>query len=213
MAEDLIWMSEEPDAEPLTTRSITMRCFDDGDQLEVLGRLTDSRDPSKVIAPGGVIHDMELRMKVDPSTFLVTAAKATMRAHPHVDCSDIEPAFEQLVGLSVMRGYNKKVQELLGRSRGCSHLEFLARAMGPVVIQGVTTRMAGAPGEAADPSEVRERVWLKDTCHMWSDDGPAPVKISLGWRPGTISPVPRVEWFAAQAAVAAQETETQGADT
>ena len=39
-------------------------------------------------------------------------------------------------------GLFRAVQERFGRERGCSHLEFLARAIGPVVIQGFTSSAA-----------------------------------------------------------------------
>ena len=65
-----------------------------------------------------------------------------MKTFPHAECTDIEPSFRDLIGLSVARGYSGAVQERFGRQRGCSHLEFLARAIGPVVVQGITSSAA-----------------------------------------------------------------------
>ena len=191
--EPISWLSDEI-AEPVNTRAITMSCYPDGDLLEVVGRLTDTRSQATQLGPDGIMHDMELRLKVDRSDFTIIAVRAQLFAHPHEDCRDIEGAFQQLVGLSVMRGYTKNVQELLGRERGCSHLEFLARAMGPVVIQGATSLAAQARLEAGDvDADHVPGPWMKNTCHIWAENGPAEVKLKLGWRPGSIYPVPRVE--------------------
>jgi len=198
MENSITWVSDRDDASPINSRQISMRCYEDGESVEVVGRLTDTRHWASILGPEGVIHDMELRLKVELATFTVTAVKAAMYAHPHEECSDIVGAFQQLVGISVMRGYTKKVQELLGRERGCSHLEFMARAVGPVVIQAATSvatrnRLETDPGGEHTPGP-----WMKNTCHIWAEDGPAPVKLSLGWRPGTVYPVPRVETIRAQ---------------
>jgi hypothetical protein len=110
-----------------------------------------------------------------------------MRTFPHAECPTIEPSFSDLVGLSVSRGYSSAVQERFGRQRGCSHLEFLARALGPIVIQAVTSSAArrievgdGEPtiGEGGLP-------WLTNTCHLWAEDGIGMQKVAAGWRPGT----------------------------
>ena len=69
----------------------------------------------------------------------IVDAVADMKTFPHAECTEIEPNFRDLIGLSVGRGYSSAVQERFGRQRGCSHLEFLARAIGPVVVQGITS--------------------------------------------------------------------------
>ena len=51
---------------------------------------------------------MELRLKVARGSYTITAVKATMFSHPHEDCADIESAFDQLIGLSIMRGYTRR---------------------------------------------------------------------------------------------------------
>jgi len=188
------WVCDDESAEPLTTRTITMSCFADGEHLEVRGHLSDVRAPGPILGSAGQVHDMELCLKVDAQSLVITAVRATMRVHPHFECSDIEPAFQQLVGVSVARGYNRRVQELLGRTKGCTHLEFLARALGTVVIQGKSVNGKSPKGTGMPPG-ARDGGWLTNTCHVWAEDGVAPVKLRLGWVPGTIYPVPRLETY------------------
>ena len=187
------WICDQPDASPINGRAITMHCYEGDDYLEAVGRLTDTRHWASVLGPEGIIHDMELRLRITRDEFTITHVKATMFAHPHAECSDIEQAFQQLVGVSVMRGYTRTVQELLGRERGCSHLEFMARALGPVVIQAATSLIAKARMAAGPDEEHKPGPWMRNTCHIWADGGPAPTKLEMGWKPGTIYPVPRVE--------------------
>ena len=101
------------------------------------------------------------------------------------ECPAIEDSFAGLVGLSVSRGYTSAVQERFGRQRGCSHLEFLARALGPVVIQALTA--AGArrieEGVVQEPLGESGLSWLTNTCHIWADEGIGSEKLAAGWRP------------------------------
>ena len=81
-------------------------------------------------------------MRIDDLT--ITEAVAEMHTFPHTECPGIAPAFAGLVGLSVARGYTREVQARFGGPQGCTHLEQLARSLGPVVVQAVTSRRARA---------------------------------------------------------------------
>ena len=72
------------------------------------------------------------------------------------------------------RGYTSAVQERFGRQRGCSHLEFLARAIGPVVVQGLTSSAAWEveKGDGEHPMREGGFGFLANTCHIWTEDGP-----------------------------------------
>jgi hypothetical protein len=90
-----------------------------------------------------------------------------------------------LIGLSVARGYTSAVQERFGRERGCSHLEFLARAIGPAVVQSVTSASAQQfEAGGAYPDGGRALSFLANTCHVFIENGPGSQKIDAGWRPG-----------------------------
>jgi hypothetical protein len=125
----------------------------------------------------------------------ITDAVADMKTFPHVECTDIEPKFSELIGLSVARGYTSAVQERFGRERGCSHLEFLARAIGPAVVQSVTSAAAQQFEKGgAYPDGGRALSFLANTCHVFIDNGPGSQKIDAGWRPGMFGlyPAPAV---------------------
>lgn len=175
-------------AVPLHRRSIDYRAYADGEDLVVVGHLTDSRPWAEDGRAVATVHDMELRVRVTDMT--ITGATAEMLTYPHTECPTIETAFVGLVGLNVARGYTREVQALFGGPRGCTHLEHLARSLGPVVIQSVTSRRAlsVSEGESEDllaGAGGTGSPWARNSCHIWAEDGIADQKLAAGWRPGT----------------------------
>ncbi len=178
-------------AVPLHRRSLEFEAFDMGSDLLVVGRLSDARPWAEERSDVGTVHDMELRVTVGLDDMVVTEAVAHMHAFPHSECPMIEAAFAGLAGLSVSRGFTRQVQERLGGPRGCSHLEQLARALGPVVIQAVTSRraLAVSRGETRDLISGVSSPWAVNSCHIWAEGGVAEQKLAAGWRPG-VGPYP-----------------------
>jgi hypothetical protein len=165
------------------------------DHFVVVGTLHDERPWAGGDYGPRDLHGMELGVVVRRADMRIVDAAADMKTFPHAECTDIEPAFSDLIGLSVARGYSNAVQERFGRQRGCSHLEFLARALGPVVVQAVTSAAAWRVelGDGQYPAAEGGLTWLSNTCHVWAEDGPGPEKIAVGWRPGKLEyPAPSV---------------------
>lgn len=187
--------------EPVHRRSIELEVFERDDEFDVIGRLRDDRPWAGGTAEVEHLHDMELQVTVAREDLTIVAATATMHRYPHAECTDIVDAFRGLVGLSVARGYSRAVQERFGRALGCSHLEFLARAIGPAVVQAVPSSVVRARhedpaggGQFAEGFAAQAGTRLADTCHVWATDGPGPEKVALGWRPARGEyPAPRVE--------------------
>jgi hypothetical protein len=174
-------------------RSITMDSYPlDEEHVTVVGRLTDVEPWA---GPGHeVIHDMTLTLTVRLADLVITSAEAGMGSFPHAECPFIAPAFAQLEGLSVRRGFTKELRQRLGGVSGCAHLGELARAMGPAVVR---TSAASRHRQAVegDPGAAPALLPL-GSCHVWAADGPGVRKLEAGWVPGTVSfPVPPVAHF------------------
>jgi hypothetical protein len=181
--------------QPLHRRTITMEVYQRGDYFAVVGTLHDQRPWASGGSSPRDLHFMDLGLVVRCADMTIVDAAADMQAFPHAECTDIEPIFRDLIGLSVARGYSNAVQERFGRQRGCSHLEFLARAMGPVVVQGITSAAAWQveKGNGEHPVTEGGFAFLSNTCHVWAEDGPGVQKLELGWRPGRMGyPAPKV---------------------
>jgi len=186
------------DQRPLHRRSIVLEAYDEAGQLVVVGKLLDERPRASGGMDPSVLHQMELAVTVRLTDLVITDAKATMHDFPHAECPAIAPAFGGLVGLSVARGYTRQVQERFGGVAGCSHLEHLARLVGPTVVQAVASlRALQVAGGADADTALAGGQWLRNTCHVWADGGVGLRKLALGWRPGTTPmPVPPVDELA-----------------
>jgi hypothetical protein len=171
---------------PVHRRTIDLDVFERDDHFEVVARLRDERPWADGVDHVRHLHDMTLTVSVRRADLTIVAARAEMRRFPHAECPGIEAKFEELVGLSVARGYTRAVQERFGRDLGCTHLEFLARALGPAVVQAIPSAASRATSESAAREELSKvgTAWLADTCHVWRTDGPGQRKIAAGWLPG-----------------------------
>jgi hypothetical protein len=174
-------------------RSIIMDSYEvDDEHVTVVGRLTDVQPWG---APGhDMMHDMTLTVTVRLADLVITSAEAGMGTFPHAECPFIAPAFAQLEGLSVRRGFTRELRQRLGGVSGCAHLGELARAMGPAVVRtsaATRHRQATADSAAAGPAPLP-----LGTCHVWAADGPGVRKVEAGWVPGSVPfPIPPVAYF------------------
>lgn len=177
-------------------RTIEFEAFDAGDHLVVHAELIDDRPWADGERDVARLHDMSLRIVVRKDDLVIDEADAVMRRYPHSECPSITSAFDGLVGLNVGHGYTRAVQERFAGAAGCAHLEQLARTVGPVVIQAMTSVRAKARDWSAldeEPDE-RSRLFPRNTCHVFVDGGPAEKKLAAGWRPGVGGyPAPPVE--------------------
>jgi hypothetical protein len=165
-----------------------MDVFQRDDYFAVVGTLHDERPWAGGTYGPRDLHVMELGVVVRRADLCIVDAATDMKTYPHAECTAIEPSFRDLVGLSVARGYTNAVQERFGRERGCSHLEFLARALGPVVVQSVTSSAAWRveKGDGVYPMGEGRLNFLSNTCHVWAENGPGLQKLALGWQPGKL---------------------------
>ena len=166
----------------------------------MVGRLQDTRPWARDGQAVTLVHDIELRVTVRIADMTITESAAEMHTFPHAECPGIAPAFAGLVGLSVARGFTREVQNRFGGAKGCTHLEQLARSLGPAVVQAVTSgrALSVSRGESADLLTGGSSPWTRNTCHIWAEDGIADQKLAAGWRPGAGPyPAPRLEHFKA----------------
>ncbi len=175
---------------PVHRRTIDVGVFERDGYHVVIGTLHDQRPWASGALGPRHLHRMELGIVVRRSDLIIVDAEATMGTFPHAECPTIESSFSELVGLSVSRGYTSAVQSRFGRERGCSHLEFLARALGPVVIQAISSsasfRVEHGDGQnplAGGGQGGGGLTWLANTCHIWAEEGAGPQKVASGWSP------------------------------
>ena len=184
------------DRTPVHRRVIEFEAYEEDGSLQVTGRLRDERPWAAEAGLVQHLHDMHLDVEVRIEDLVITRAEAVMDRFPHSECPDITAHFGEVVGLNVGRGYTRAVQERFAGALGCTHLEQLARTMGPVVIQATTSIRARQRDWAhldAAPA-ARPSLFPRNTCHIWAEGGVAEQKLEAGWRPGMGGyPAPAVE--------------------
>src|SRR3954464_9659704 len=107
---------------------------------------------------GQPIHDMWLRVPIDRK-FNIVEALAMMDAVPYPGgCELIPPAYKKLIGLNLTRGFRKATWELLGSTRGCTHLTEMLAGLPTAAIQTFA-------GEMKEELEDGTKPFQLDHCH------------------------------------------------
>jgi len=168
-------------SQPIHQRSYDCEAFDEGEgRMRVRGHLTDTKPLGLGRADGEplVIHEMTIDLFVAVPEFKIVGVEADMQVHPYAQCTHVLDDYTQLVGLSITRGYSRRVKDLFGGPNGCSHLGALLTAMGPVAIQASWSlaNLDAEPHEmvalTTDPTERAHRLKMNaNTCHVWIEGG------------------------------------------
>lgn len=148
------------------TRRITLEGWKREDGLwDIEGRLTDVKDHDyslgAVMRPTGeAFHDMSVRVAIDKD-FNILAAIVCSDAVPYPGgCESIAPAYQQIVGLNLMHNFRRRVGEIFGSVKGCSHLTELLVVLPPTAFQTFASDMTETEGR-----EPGGKPFPLDKCH------------------------------------------------
>lgn len=168
------------------TRAIQVAAFARDDGLwDIDAHITDikTRDIQLAtgIRPAGMpLHDLWLRLTID-TQLTVVDAEAVSDAVPYPGfCNTIGPAYKQLIGLNLLKGFRKQLGERLGGVLGCTHLTELAQVLPTAAIQAfagdvINTRDGDHnDGQQAQPFQL-------DRCHALRTDGAAVAQYYPRW--------------------------------
>jgi hypothetical protein len=174
----------DPDGlDVLHDREYRVRAYRASDDcLLIRGAVRDQKPPGMYLEDDPdplTIHHMQVELEVAFPTLEITRAAAILEIHPNEACPRIEDHYQELVGLSIARGFTNRVRELFGGPRGCTHTTALIQAMAPVAVQcfwsmRASTRRRGVDVPFQPPDdEHREVAWRLNvgSCHVWAADG------------------------------------------
>ncbi|MBI2865543.1 MAG: DUF2889 domain-containing protein [Chloroflexi bacterium] len=113
----------------LFSRNITVD-IDEGENenLIVTSRMVD------------VFHDITVTLDVSHPGFTILDAHVEMAKVPSQNCYLIYPVAKKLIGLSIARGFNRSVVNLLAGVAGCSNILNLVLAAAPLAINAAHIR-------------------------------------------------------------------------
>jgi len=168
-------------------RRIECQGFQREDGLwDIEGHMTDvkthshhRRDGGEPRAPGEPIHEMRLRLTIDLD-LVIRACEAVTEQGPYRGCGDITPNFAALAGVKIGPGWRRKTLELLGGTRGCTHLVELLGPLATTAYQA--TGRARAERDLLVPSD--RKPYQIDSCHIYDSAGPAVLQRWPAWHTG-----------------------------
>ncbi|MBB5193536.1 hypothetical protein HNQ50_004294 [Silvimonas terrae] len=136
----------------------------------------------RLLAQGEPLHLMQVRLTLNDRYEIVAVEAATL-ASPYTICPQITDSYQQLVGVRIGPGFNRKVRELFKGRAGCTHITELLGPMATVAFQTISSglRKREAPTPAVGPrttEQARLLARLIDSCHGWRADG-EPVRVQF----------------------------------
>jgi len=181
----------QPGRKPLHTRTIEMNAFHREDGLwDIEGEVIDQKayaysSPTRGdVEPGDKVHDMFIRMTLDNS-FTVVAMEVSMDVFPFPICNEVEPNFQNLVGLRVGPGWMKRVREQVGGKNGCTHVVELFGPMATVAFQSIPSYSRilnkDKPPKPVDPNKKPRKPFNIGGCYSWAYDSPIVKELMPEW--------------------------------
>jgi hypothetical protein len=183
----------DPEADLIHERAYVVRAYRRDDHTLLLRGAVRDQKPPGLYVPGDpeplTVHHMIVDLEIAVPSLEIVGARAVLKTHPHSNCPRIEDHYQNLVGLSIARGFTHKVRELFGGPRGCTHTTALLQAMAPVAVQSLWSfRLLSARDQGATradafstPEERMRSVAMNlNTCHIWAEDGEQVTAIRKG---------------------------------
>jgi Protein of unknown function (DUF2889) len=178
-------MTEMQFGEPLHTRNYQVEAFRrDGQHFVLIGSVIDRKPGSLYIEQDlepFELHHMVVELTVSYPGLVIVGCEVTFNTFPQTVCPAIAVRYNELVGVSIARGFTHQVRERFGGPRGCSHTTALLQAMAPVAVQCVWSMRFLARRDARDGPEGEQTLASPaagprrddpinlNSCHVWDE--------------------------------------------
>jgi hypothetical protein len=166
--------------QPLHVRRVSFEGYRRTDGLfDIDAHLVDVKDQdltllSGVRPAGEPVHLMSVRVTIDRQ-YTVQAIEAHTDASPYPgDCDRIHPAYARLVGANLLHGFRRRLHELLGGVRGCTHLTELLGSLPTAAVQTFASLRPREDEGSAKPFQL-------DRCHALDTTGDAVRRFYPRW--------------------------------
>lgn len=158
--------------EAIHHRKVDMQFYRRSDGLfEVEGRLTDTKTHpftrqlgTSSLQPGEPVHDMVVRLVIDAEMH-IHDVRVQMLSTPFPVCRGAQETLKSLIGLTIAKGWNKKVRDLLGGSQSCTHLMEMLGPMATTAYQGLAPQRIARVNK---PENAHLRTAKVDSCYAYS---------------------------------------------
>ncbi len=103
-----------------------------------------------------IYHDILMEVLVNGESLSIEAAQAEFRKCPENECRHAADRLEQLVGVTIGKGLNRKIVEALGGGDGCGNLRNMLLGLLPLAIN--VKAAEGLGGEQTVMESMREKL-------------------------------------------------------
>jgi hypothetical protein len=163
------------------TRAIHIEAFARDDGLwDLEARITDTKTSEIALEvgvrpAGAALHDLSIRVTINRQFEIVDVGAASDAVPYPGHCDTIGPAYDQLIGLNLLKGFRYALLARMGGVGGCTHLSELAMVLPTAAIQAFA-------GEEFDPHAERDKKPFQlDGCHALRTDGAVVAKYYPRW--------------------------------
>jgi hypothetical protein len=122
------------------------------------------------VKPGQFFHNMKIQMVLDASLTIIDI-KAETLASPFEMCPKITSNYKKLKGIKIDFGWPRSVRNIVGKTKGCTHITELLLYIGTVAIQ---TIYGDKQNHVSKKSKFGKG--LINSCHAWAESSPVTKK-------------------------------------
>jgi hypothetical protein len=137
--------------------------------LAISGTLKDTRLDKP-------LHEIKVRAEMDLEDGRINLLEGEMPRIPREDCRYALYTLSDLVGEKIEPGFTQLVRDVVGSSRGCSHLAVLVTNLGHMSVQGRGALTVARWGEGEEAMRLMRRqavqLGIIGNCYSWREDGP-----------------------------------------
>ncbi len=158
-------------------------CKLDDDHIEIRGELIDTSFDHDGVSK--IQHHMVIRLTIKDDLRITDAEFLTLHA-PFGECSNYAVGSQSLVGLSASHGFTKKIYELYGKEKGCSHIVTLLMNLAAAIRQGIAFSLFFPRTDHTFSRDARKTALnkmamdLTNTCMTWAEGSPVQQSIQSG---------------------------------
>jgi hypothetical protein len=167
--------------ERLHCRSVTFDGYrrDDG-LFDIEAHLVDTKDHDFAlltgVRPAGIpVHDMWVRVTID-AAFNVVDIEAASPSNPYPGyCERIVPDYRKLIGANLVDGFRKRLHDVVGGIKGCTHLTEMLATVPTAAVQTFAGLRKREDEGAGKPFQL-------DRCHALDTGGEAVRRYYPKWQ-------------------------------
>ena len=120
----------------------------------------------------GTVHHISFTCRIAPNPLRIMEAEAEMITVPLEECQACLDKVKELEGMEIKSGFSSRVDALMGKTRGCTHLCTLVKAMAQEMVHGWLTLHRKREGnQTTSPAIGKEAAYLVDSCRIWKKGG------------------------------------------